>query len=229
VFLGGNAPLNTSNTGLIVLPPLLKWGRGDLKELKRILTWLQITLACQDFLECMGKQPMRNKLNVLKIIVPVLLMTLTFEPEATSQMIDDSVAIEDAKLQWIEQTAASMASMRPEMCTNVIEPSIRKLGDYYRLSYRLKGSGCIRFDNGDWIFLVSNSEHFDKEVGDVTLAIDNSKRIFINDGHVCGGIVNFIVDGKTALDSAEAFFQHTVSDTDDIKWQPCDEALCGAY
>jgi len=170
---------------------------------------------------------MRNKLNILKIIMPLLLMTLTFMPEAISQVLDDSVAVEDAKLQWIEKTAASMANMRPEMCTNVIEPDILKLDNYYRLSYRLTEPGCIRFDNGDWIFLVSNSEHFDEEVGDVTLAIDNSKRIFINDGHVCGGIISFMVEHEIDLNSAEAFFQHTVSDTDDIKWQPCDEALCG--
>jgi hypothetical protein len=103
-----------------------------------------------------------------------------------------------------------------------IDMKITDIEDFFQISYRLMGDGYIRFENGDWLFLRSTSSHLNEQVGDITLAIDNRGEIFINEGHVCGGIIHFITHEKKAVKAASDFIQHFMSDTDDQYWSRLD-------
>jgi hypothetical protein len=59
-------------------------------------------------------------------------------------------------------------------------------------------------------------------VGDLTLAIDNHGKIYLNEGHICGGIIHFIINDKIAVKAASDFIQHFISDTDDQYWRRLD-------
>jgi hypothetical protein len=54
---------------------------------------------------------------------------------------------------------------------------------------------------------------------DLTLAIDNHGKIYLNEGHICGGIIHFIINDKIAVKAASDFIQHFISDTDDRGWK----------
>ncbi len=120
---------------------------------------------------------------------------------------------------WIRNSIRELKKFSPEKCQNPIEPRVIELSDYYRKSFRLAGGeGCILFSNGDWIFMVSNSTHDNPRIGDITLAIDSNGRIYKNEGHVCGGIIHFVNNVKMETDTANCFFDHFKSDTDNMGW-----------
>ncbi len=134
-----------------------------------------------------------------------------------------NAAISDvSRKQWVKETSRELRKFNPENCVNYMEPETMEIDGYFRISYRMTEPGCIRFENGDWIYLVSNSSHFNEKVGDITLAIDNQNRRFINEGHVCAGIIHFIIEEKVEVKSADQFFELFVSDTDSIHWRKMD-------
>jgi len=79
--------------------------------------------------------------------------------------------------------------------------------------------GNVTCENGDIIRIVLHSSHTDKEIGDISVAIDTQMRIFVNAGHVCGGIVHFEAKDVLLAKDADDFFSRFVSDTDDKRWQ----------
>ncbi len=122
------------------------------------------------------------------------------------------------KSKWIAATLAEMKKVKKLDSTQTITMRKIDLEDNFLMSFRVRGSGFISFEDGDWIYLVSHSEHNSEQVGDLTLAIDNHGEIFINDGHVCGGIINFMTKRKIQVKEASHFFGNFISDTDDRGW-----------
>jgi hypothetical protein len=120
---------------------------------------------------------------------------------------------------WIHTTIENLQNIQAPQNETSIETNITDIEDFFQISYRLQGSGYIHFDNGDWIYLVSTSSHDTEQVGDLTLAIDNHGKIYLNEGHICGGIIHFIINDKIAVKAASDFIQHFISDTDDIGWK----------
>jgi hypothetical protein len=120
---------------------------------------------------------------------------------------------------WTSAAIERLLAVGTDDCTNVIEPRVVELDDFFQMSFRLnQDGGCIFFPNGDWIYLVSHSWHEDARIGDLSLAIDSQKRIYYNDGHVCGGIIHFYIGFETQVNSSQDFFQLFMSDCDDCKW-----------
>jgi len=119
--------------------------------------------------------------------------------------------------EWIKQTASTMYNLKPGDFPK-IEPGIQESGDFYMISYKLKSQGSIRLSSGAYIFLMSNSSHENPVVGYITVAIDNKNNIFVNYGHVCGGIINFECNKKILLKSSTDFFDNFTDDTGGTKW-----------
>ena len=86
-------------------------------------------------------------------------------------------------------------------------------------SVRVKKEGWIDLPGENWIYIVTASAHDSPEIGDLSLAIDNHQSIYLNNGHVCGGIINFESRQLRELKTSQDFFRYFVSDTDYEAWE----------
>lgn len=89
------------------------------------------------------------------------------------------------------------------------------------ISFRVRiiKEAWIDFANGDRIHFICNSSHEDEAVGDVCIAFNQDGKIFVNEGHVCGGMINFVFEGTNSPASAALFFSNFTSDTDNKPWK----------
>jgi hypothetical protein len=120
--------------------------------------------------------------------------------------------------QWMDATIKSLTAYQNSSMTQGITATEIETDDIYRMSYRVNGQGLIEFNDGSWVYIISNSMHNNDGVGDLTLAIDNQGNTYINEGHVCGGIIHFEIKVKTSVTSSHHFFKYFKSDTDDQGW-----------
>jgi len=138
---------------------------------------------------------------------------------ANGQHGNPSSVVVESLGQWLEQARKGMAGFRPDTCKNIIEVEITDLGEeYYACSYRVDGPGMIRISDTEWIFLVPSSSHDNPEVGDITLAMDQKKRFYMNEGNICGGIIHFQTHDRFELTKSRQFFKYFVSDTNSVRW-----------
>ena len=153
------------------------------------------------------------------ILTGLLLLSPAFQ--AFTQSHAGQEIVETQRKRWIKKSVRQLKSDFSAMsCENPIEPRVVDIEGLYLKAYRLNGpEGCIYFPNGDYIYLLAHSSHNDPKIGDVTLAIDRHKQIFINTGHVCGGIINFYIDTESEIISSQDFFELFMSDCDDCKWK----------
>ncbi len=122
---------------------------------------------------------------------------------------------------WIREKVYQISAWStPSGDTFYVNPQVTRYEDVREVSYRIVDHGSVRCENGDIIHIVLHSSHTDKEIGDIALGIDNHKRVFLNVGHVCGGIVHFETKDDILPASADDFFARFISDTDDEKWSP---------
>lgn len=157
--------------------------------------------------------------EVIKSMLPAMLFFFIYIPVWGQHDVTDGVD-QQKRNQWIKSNVRQLKKLKHEKCTKSIEPRVVEGDDYHHKSYRLVNySGCISFPNGDWIHLISSSMHDNPEIGDITLAIDQNLRIFANEGHVCGGIINFYISSDSEINSSQAFFELFASDCDDCRWK----------
>lgn len=92
--------------------------------------------------------------------------------------------------------------------------------DSNQLSHRvrLNGKGKLMLENDQWIAMKSHSSHDSKDIGDITVAIENTGRIYISEGHICGGLISFAFVGKEIRYDTDFFFNHFKSDTESAPW-----------
>lgn len=162
--------------------------------------------------------PNARTLRIFRVVL-LFIVIYTFLPDlaAGNSLISRQNGKEKEK--WLTEAKSQIKNFGPEKCSLTLKPSITEVEGFYQQSYRLHESGCIFFENGDWIFFVSHSSHSNAEVGDITLAMDSHKQFYKNEGHVCGGLIHFITQQKTELKSAAQFFELFVSDTDNKIWE----------
>lgn len=91
--------------------------------------------------------------------------------------------------------------------------------DFYKASYRLIEKGVINFEDGGYIKLMSTSAHSIAEIGDITLALNEDGEVYVNQGHICGGIIHFETRDRGKTQAALDFLNSFQSDTDDEPWQ----------
>ena len=101
----------------------------------------------------------------------------------------------------------------------VVEPIRVTVPEFTMISYRIKGPSGIRCANGDLIYLLPHSSHENPEIGDVCLGFTKNRKIFVNFGHICGGMVHYVSQKGEIPQNASAFFRDFKADTDDMPWQ----------
>lgn len=120
--------------------------------------------------------------------------------------------------QWIIRTIYQMQSSEDAAILEDLPAQELVHDEFYQISYRLIERGKIKFDDGSHLFIVSTSAHQTKDIGDITIAINEKGEVFINQGHICGGIIHFKTHKKGLPKTSASFLQHFKSDTDDESW-----------
>jgi hypothetical protein len=120
---------------------------------------------------------------------------------------------------WLEDKIQELRAIDRETERSLVNLNKIDTDDLYYLGYQVQGKGMITFEDGTWAYIVMNSVHQDEQVGDITIAIDHSGKYYINEGHICGGIINFVCSKRVDMKSASQFFQYFRTDTDKQVWQ----------
>jgi hypothetical protein len=119
---------------------------------------------------------------------------------------------------WIKETVDSLIKKNvddfPQLVMNELIHE-----DFYKASYRLIEKGVINFKDGGYLKLMSTSAHSIAEIGDITLALNEHGEVYVNQGHICGGIIHFETHDRGKTQSALDFLNSFQSDTDDESWQ----------
>ena len=123
---------------------------------------------------------------------------------------------------WIKETSKDLKNFKPDSTIKIIADELIDMVDFKKISFRVINNGIIKLNNGDWIYITTNSSHENEAIGDISLAIDNSKTIFKNEGHVCGGIIHFETSQITELQTSADFFKYFVGDSDSKGWKKLD-------
>jgi hypothetical protein len=161
-------------------------------------------------------------ISIISFLLLTMVLLLSFPVASRTVMLKygNEHVIASKQNRWVKKTSRQLKKIKPEDCTQPIEPRIVNFDGHFLISYRVdSNSGCIQLPNGDWIYMITHSIHDDPAIGDITLAIDNRQRLFFNTGHVCGGIINFYIDTEKEINSAQDFFNSFLSDCDDCKWK----------
>lgn len=121
---------------------------------------------------------------------------------------------------WIINTVTLLEnSGDPDMLQKVVVNEYEQEDGLIAFRVRVIKEAWVVFENGDRIHFVCNSSHDDEAVGDVCVAMDQDGNLFVNEGHVCGGLINFEFKGNKAPASAAIFFKDFKSDTDKKTWK----------
>jgi len=126
--------------------------------------------------------------------------------------------IEKKRNSWIKKSVDSLFVLSVRDSVEISSPKIIDLPDLKMISYRINRLGRIVFPEGDSILIFLHSAHEDMEIGDVSLAIKSDKSIYVNFGHVCGGIIHFMHLSAAIPMKPINFFETFYADTDDAKW-----------
>ncbi|HLO53301.1 MAG TPA: hypothetical protein VK169_03380 [Saprospiraceae bacterium] len=119
---------------------------------------------------------------------------------------------------WIDETVDSLMNKNEDDFPKLVMNELIH-EDFYKASYRLLEKGVINFKDGGYLKLMSTSAHSIAAIGDITLAVNEIGEVFVNLGHICGGIIHFETHDKGKTQAALDFLNSFRSDTDDESWQ----------
>jgi len=85
--------------------------------------------------------------------------------------------------------------------------------------YWFDEEALLRFENEEWIYIVTHSGHLSDGVGSAILAVDNSGNLYANQAHVCDGISISTQKGQE-LRYLSDFLKKPV---DDNSWEKLDQ------
>ena len=126
----------------------------------------------------------------------------------------------DERNNYIQLVVKSVSGLDPDTVENKVHLRSRDKDGLLYQKYRVIRSGLICFDSGDWVYIKLHSSHDNESIGDIAIALDNDGDLFINSGHVCGGLTSFECLGDTIYTSAKEFFKYFTDDIDEMSWQP---------
>jgi hypothetical protein len=138
---------------------------------------------------------------------------------AFAQHTNESLVVHEKRNEWIQSVANDLMFIIPDSAKQITSVTARETEDEFWLTVRILKETRIDLPGGNWIYIVTNSSHDDPEIGDVSVAIDNTNNLFFNEGHVCGGIIHFETSKLKKLNTSHEFFANFVSDTDSKMWK----------
>jgi hypothetical protein len=121
--------------------------------------------------------------------------------------------------QWIKEKSAMLKKFKPNAVIAKAVISENEVTNGINLSVDINDKGYLVTKDSGWIYFITHSAHNNPKVGDITLAIDNSKNIFINEGHVCGGYASFRALNFKEVNSVSDFFQYFNSEEKNGQWK----------
>lgn len=128
----------------------------------------------------------------------------------------------DSRNLWVENAIKYMVSeLDISTCENIhIKEYISEEHDYYKQYIKLDVENISKliFEDGSYLIFNSQSVYNDREIGDITLAINENNLVYMNDGHVCGGLINFIDLNKNKIKSSHDFIRYFKSETENKGW-----------
>lgn len=86
------------------------------------------------------------------------------------------------------------------------------------LTCRIIDAGYLTLGN-DTCFIFLQSSHQNASIGDVILAISDKGRVYVNDGHVCGGIVHFQSSSLLKPGSFKDFIDRFTPELSTSEWR----------
>ncbi len=155
----------------------------------------------------------------MKISTFLLLLGVIISSVCSGQHNDETKIDKNLQAEWIKSASKELLKFKPDPSGEKVIPLINSAPGYEKISYRICGKGYIVADNQDWIYIVCSSSHDNEKIGDISIAVDNKKRIFINNGHICGGMIHFESNGQLKLTSSDHFFQSFHEDSYDTAWK----------
>ena len=121
--------------------------------------------------------------------------------------------------QWIKEQSAKLKKIKPTTTTEKAALNENEVTDGIRLTVDINDKGYLVTKDSGWIYFITHSAHKNPQVGDITLAIDHNKNIFMNEGHVCGGYISFGAVNFKEVTSVNDFFQYFTSDEKNGGWK----------
>lgn len=124
----------------------------------------------------------------------------------------------DTSLQakWIAQAVADLK--REDVKYQEIFLVDRSYENFVRMEYKVSDNGVIKFKDGSFLKIITHSSHDNPKIGDMTCAINDKGRIYIHQGHNCGGIIRFMIDRKIDVVGVDDFINQFYSDIDGSTW-----------
>ena len=156
---------------------------------------------------------------MMKIRFALILAIILLNLVSSAQDSDPSKISAEKRELLIQETARSLKNFSPDSTVKVIAQMTTDRSGGKLIYYKVRNSGIIRLNNGDWIYIMTGSSHDNEEVGDFSLAVDNKKNIYLNEDHVCGGIIRFETDKIPELNKTAEFFKYFVSDYNAMGWR----------
>ena len=133
------------------------------------------------------------------------LTLLAILSQANAQHADNSLINIEKRNEWIQSTSKELKNIKPGDSYKKVDLKITEYNNKVKHSVRILKEGMLDLPNGNWIYITTSSSHNNPEIGDIILAIDNKRRIFYNEGHVCGGIIHFETDQIDELKNQRAW------------------------
>jgi hypothetical protein len=118
---------------------------------------------------------------------------------------------------WIEEAIQELSSLSTDSNAETIIFQTIDLEDYQKTYIRVQQPGNIKFINGSSASIMLHSVHEDPEIGDVSLLVSGDK-IFVNYGHICGGIVRFCSMDLNAPQGIQDFTSRFLSE-EGVAWE----------
>jgi hypothetical protein len=122
---------------------------------------------------------------------------------------------------WMKEQSVKLNNFQPIATTEKAEIRENELmdGSGTRLSVEIRNKGYLVTKDNGWIYFVAHSAHENPKVGDITLAIDHNKNIFMYTGHVCGGYISFGSEHLKEINNVHDFFQYFTTDEKNDGWK----------
>lgn len=137
---------------------------------------------------------------------------------SSAQHQDETLINQDVRRAWKDSAFSELKLFQPEMAEEHASFTEKYIENMRILSIRVQGNVFVPVGRRNWIYMFSVSSHDSPQTGDMTLAIDQQKRIYLNEGHVCGGIIHFETSKLRSIKRSRQFFRHFVSDVDQVAW-----------
>ncbi len=132
----------------------------------------------------------------------------------------DNDAIDEHVLStWIDETRYELRSIDPSSeVTEAKFNSFERDGHIHQI-YSIRESGIVRFESGEWVYIVVHSQHDNKAIGDIAIAVDHKGRMYYNLGHVCRGSVSYKASSEFKYSTSKDFFKNFKDTNYRKNWQ----------